>query len=87
MNATQTAKAICADANAFEIGQHDAASITDHDLLDVTASVHEHANLSMNLVGCFRELPRELLGNDLVRRNAPLIELFEPVKLIWLEPL
>jgi hypothetical protein len=87
VNATQTAKAIRAHANAFEIGQYNAASIADNNVLDVTTSVHKHADLPVNLVRCFRKLTRELLRDDLARRNPPLIKLFEPVKLMRLEPL
>ena len=87
MQAAQPAKPISTQSHAFQIRKHDAASVTDDHVLDVSVPIDEHADLAMNLVRCFGQLTRELLGDYLPRRDAPLIEFFEAMYLICLEPL
>ena len=83
----QPAKAVCAHADALQIRQHNAAGVADDDVLDITVAIDQDADLAIDFVRCFRELPREFLRDDLARRDAPVVKLFEAVNLIMLESL
>jgi len=87
VKAPQPAKPICAHSYTFEVRQHDASGVANNDVLDVTVSIYKHPYLTVNLVRCFRELARKLLGDYLARRDPPLVKLFETVNLIRLKSL
>ncbi|MEK6301362.1 MAG: hypothetical protein AABO41_11615 [Acidobacteriota bacterium] len=83
----QPAKTIRAHTNALQVGKNNAVGVSNDDVLDVSVSIDQYAYLPVELVRCFRELTGEFLSDDLTRRNAPLVELFEAVNLIGLESL
>jgi hypothetical protein len=83
----QTAKTPLADARALQIGPLDAPRVADDDGLDVALAVYERAELAARLVRQFRELARELRGDDLLRRDAPRVELFDAPKLVRFQSL
>lgn len=84
VDGAQAAEATLADARAFEVGPLDAAGVADDDRLDVTLAVDERADLPPRLVRKLGELARELGRDDLLRRDAPRVELFDAPKLIRL---
>jgi hypothetical protein len=84
VNTAQAAKAIAGHANSLEVGKFDPARVADDHELHVTLAVNQRANLPSCFVGKFAELSRKFRSDDLVRRNATLIEFFNPPQLIWL---
>jgi len=85
VNATQTAKAINCDANAFEIGKFDASIVADHHIFNMAAAIDKRADLPPCFVGQFGELSREFRRQNLVGSDPPRVELFYAAKLIRLE--
>ncbi len=83
----QPAETLLAYAHALEVGQHDRARVAYDYVLDVARAIHQHAYLPAYFVRDFRELPRELLRDDLVRRDAPVVKLFQALNLVLLETL
>src|SRR5438045_6644888 len=87
VDASQTAEAITCHAHALEIGQLNAPRIADNDVFDVAFAVDERANLAISFMGEFAKLSSKLRSQNLTRRNASLIQLFDPPSLIWLKTL
>jgi hypothetical protein len=87
VNAAQAAKAVGGDARAAQVGQLDPFRVADDDGFDVALPVDERAELPSGLVREFGELARELRSDDLLRRDAPRVELFDAPELIGLKPL
>ena len=54
-------------------------------MLDVPFAIDEDADLAPNFVRNLRQLPGELGGDDLVRRNAPLVDLLQSTNLVGFE--
>jgi hypothetical protein len=80
----QAAESALADARALEVGPLHAARVADDDVLDVALAVDERAYLPPRLVRKLGELPRELGRDDLLRRDAPRVELLDAPKLVRL---
>jgi uncharacterized ferredoxin-like protein len=87
MDSAQAAEASLADARALQVGPFDAPRVADDDRLDVALAVDERADLATRLMREFRELARELGRDDLLRRDATRVELFDATQLVGLEPL
>ena len=87
MQAAKSPESAFSDTHALEVRKDNAASISDDDMFDVAFSVYKHAHLPVDLVRQFGELPRELLSDDLPRRDASLVELVEALNLIRLQSL
>jgi hypothetical protein len=85
MHATEPAKAIDGNANAFEVRQFNSPVVANHHVFNVAAPVNECADLSANLVREFRELACKLRRQNLVWIDPPGIKLFYTAKLIGLE--
>ena len=83
MYATQPAKSSRSDANAFEVGQFDAAVVADHHVLNVSLAIDEGADLSACFVRQLAQLASKFVCDDLVRRYAPSVQLFDAPQLIW----
>jgi len=62
-----------------------AAIIAHHHVFNVAAAIDERTDLSTGLVRQLSKLTREFRRHDLVRSNAPGVELFYSAKLIRLE--
>ena len=84
MDGAQAAEAPLADARALEVGPLDAARVADDDRLDVALAVDERADLPPRLVRELGELARELGRDDLLRRDAPRVELLDAPELVGL---
>lgn len=84
MDCAQAAESLGRDARALQVGPLDATRIADDDVLDVTLSVDERADLPARLEGEFRKLARELRRYDLLRRDAARVEFFDAPKLVRL---
>ena len=85
MDTTQTAETIDGYAHAFEVRQLNAPVISNHHILDVSATIDQHADLSASFMRELGKLPREFRGDYLVRCDAPGVELFDPAQLIGLQ--
>ncbi|HXG64572.1 MAG TPA: hypothetical protein VNO70_05665 [Blastocatellia bacterium] len=79
MQAAQSAKTALAHTDALEVGQNNSMSIADDDILNVAVAVDQHADLPVDFMGDFRKLAGKLLRDNLARRDAPLVELFQAV--------
>ena len=84
VQAAKPAKASLAHAHAFQIGQDYAARVAYDDIFDVAASIDEHAYLPVDFVRSFGHLARKFLRDDLARRDAAVIKLFEALNLVVL---
>src|SRR5882762_3054825 len=87
VHTTQTAEPISGNAHAFEVGQLDLARIAHNHKLNITLAIDKHADLPAGFVGKFANLTSEFRGNDLVWRNAALVEFLDPPQLVWLKTL
>src|SRR2546423_8085192 len=85
VDASQTAKAITRDAHALKIGQLNASRIADNHIFDVTLTIDQRPNLAIGLMRKFAKLSSKFRRQNLTRRDASLIQLFDPPQLIWLE--
>jgi len=81
VEAPQPTKAPLGDANAFQVGKNDASCIADDDGVHRAPSIHQHSYLSIDFSGQLRQGAGELLGDDCVRRNAFLVDLFQAPEL------
>ncbi|HSF18307.1 MAG TPA: hypothetical protein VLK65_22420 [Vicinamibacteria bacterium] len=77
MQAAKAAKAAFGDAQPLQVGEHDLARIADDDPLHLALAVDENADLSANPARNLGELPCEIVSQQLVRRESPLVQLFE----------
>ena len=84
VNAAQSAKASRSDADAFEVGQLDAAIVADHHVLHVTLAIDQRADLSACFVRQLADLASEFRSNYLARRYAPTVQIFYAPDLVWL---
>lgn len=84
MQASKSAKAFGAKTRTLEIGKNDALGITDNDVLYISVAIDQNPDLSADLVRCFGQVAGKFLGDDLPRRNPPLVKLFETVYLMRL---
>ena len=73
----KAAKATLSDTEAFQIGEDDLLGATDNDPLDLTFAVHENTDLTPDLPRNFRESAREVLRDELSRRQPALVKLLE----------
>jgi len=83
MHASEPAKSFSGYADSAKVGHLNALCIADHYVFDVTLSIDERAYLTISLVRQLRHLTCELLSDDLMRRDATLVELFDAPDLIW----
>ncbi len=77
----QAAQPPDAGALATEIGQRDLARIADHDVLDLSAPVDQHADLSADFRRALGESTSELGARHSVGRHASAIESLEGIEL------
>ncbi len=84
MNAAQAAKTSRSDADAFEIGQFDAANIAHHHVLHVTLAIDQRADLSACFVRQLAHLASKFGSDYLARRYAPGVQLFYAPDLVRL---
>jgi hypothetical protein len=68
-----------------EVGQEEALVIADDHMLDATASIHDNADLSVELARDLGEERRELARDDLGRRDGAPEDALEGVLLGGLE--
>ena len=85
MDATESPKTRDRNTNTLEVRKFDAAIIAHHHVFNVAAAIDKRSDLSTGLVRQFSKLTREFRRHDLVRSNAPGVELFYSAKLIRLE--
>ena len=83
VNAAQSAKASGSHADAFEVGQLDAAIVADHHVLHVTLAINQRSDLSACFVRQLAHLASKFGSDYLARRYAPTVQLFYAPDLIW----
>src|SRR5215510_15874281 len=86
VQAPQPVEARMAQARTILRRQHDLGRVADDDVGDVTFAVNQYAHLSADFVRDFSKLAREFRSDDLGRRDASLIHLFQPPQLIRFQP-
>jgi hypothetical protein len=84
VKAAQAPKASLGNTHALEVGQNYRASVSNYDVFDISVSIDERADLAVYLTRYFRELAGKLLRDNLSRRDAPLVKLFEALNLVML---
>jgi hypothetical protein len=87
VDAAQAAKAVGGNARTAQVGQFDALGVADDDRFDIALAINERTDLPAGLVREFGDLAGKLRRYDLLRRDAPRVELFDATKLIGLETL
>ena len=80
--AAKPAKAVGGDARAAQVGEFDATSVADDDVFDVTFAVNQDSDLAAGFMREFRKLAREFRRDDLLRRDAAGVQLFDAAKLV-----
>jgi hypothetical protein len=70
----------------LQVGEHDLPRVADTDPLHFSFAVDEDTNLAPDLARQLGELARELLRHEVVGRETPLVQLFEPMAIAGLEP-
>jgi hypothetical protein len=83
--ATQPVEPRLAKTRPILCGKDDLRGIPDDDVLDVPFAIDEDADLAPNFVRNLRQLPGELGRDDLVRRNASLVDLLQSTNLVGFE--
>ena len=83
MYTTKSAKPSRSHANAFEVGQFDAAVVADHNVLNVSLAIDERTDLAACLVRQLAQLAREFGCDDLVGRYTASVQLLYAPQLIW----
>ncbi|HEX8115360.1 MAG TPA: hypothetical protein VF516_46860, partial [Kofleriaceae bacterium] len=73
-------------AHTTDIGQHDLRRVADERVLDRTAAVDQHTDLSVELCALCSELRSELARHHLGRRDAPPVQTLQRLDLARLEP-
>jgi len=66
---------------AFEARDQDVVVRSDDDIGDFTAAGDQNTDLAVDLQGEFRELAGQVVGDDPLRRDAPPVELPDPLDL------
>jgi hypothetical protein len=79
---SQATKSFGAHTHSFQVGQNDASSVSNHHVFDVAVAIHQYANLPMNFMRGFRQLPRKFLSDDLPWWDSPRVELFKTTNLL-----
>jgi hypothetical protein len=87
MEAPQPTESFGAYPRTFQVGQNDAASISDDDIFHVSAPVDKHADLSVYLTRDFGQVSSEFLSYDLVGTDTPLVKFLKTVDLALLQTL
>jgi hypothetical protein len=85
MDKAQPAETVGGDAHAFQIRQFNTAVVAHHYVFNVTFAVDQRSNLTSRFVREFRQLAGKLRGDNLVRRNAPCVQLLNAAQLIGLQ--
>jgi hypothetical protein len=86
VEATEAPEAPFGDPLPLQIGEHDLSGIADAHPFHLTLAVDEDSDLAADLSRELGELPRELLGHEVVWGQTPLVELLEAVAIAGLEP-
>jgi hypothetical protein len=79
MHQPQAPQGTLAEREGGEVGEHDAAGITDNDVGNAAGAGDENAYLTSDLGGLLGEEPREFRGNDRVLLDAPPVD---PLKMM-----
>jgi hypothetical protein len=83
VHTSESAKSLSGHANTAKVRHLNALRIADHYVFDVTLPIDQGTYLPISFVRELRQLACELLSDDLMRRDATLIELFDAPDLIW----
>lgn len=82
VDTTKSAEASRSDTDTLEIGQLDAAVISDRHVFDVTLAVDQDSDLPACFVGELGDLPGKFGCDNLIRRDASGVELLYAAQLI-----
>ncbi len=77
MEAPKSTETLFCDADPFQIGENDSPCVTHDHRINCASSIHEDADLPIDLAGKFGENPGKLLSDDGAGRDSPLINLFQ----------
>jgi hypothetical protein len=78
----QTLETSGGKAVSREVGDHDAPVVAYDDIGNLALSRDEKADLPVYFTGQFRQLPGQLVGNDVLRRHTSPVKLPDPSLLI-----
>src|SRR5260370_22390718 len=87
VHASQAPKAIAGDAHALEIGHLDLSRIADNHIFNIAFAVDQRADLAIGFMRKLAQLPCEFRSDNLMGRNAALIQLLNAPQLIRLQTL
>ena len=81
----ETAQAIRRRARAPEVGEKNTFVIPHDDVLDNAFTIDQYANLAIDLERQLAEIPRQFLGDNLLRWDLATIDMLESMDLIRLQ--
>jgi hypothetical protein len=84
VHTTQAAEPIAGHADSLKVGQFNPPRVADDHKFNVALAVDKNAQLPARFVRQLADLPGKFGRDDLVRRDATLIEFLNPPQLIWL---
>src|SRR6266849_1126075 len=87
MHAAQPPKAMACHTHALEVRQFNPARVANNHKFDIALAINECADLAASFVRQLAKLTREFGRDDLMRRDAPLIQLFNTPQLVRLQTL
>ncbi|HEX3474009.1 MAG TPA: hypothetical protein VHT91_03150 [Kofleriaceae bacterium] len=85
MDQTKPAEPALSAAHTADVGQHDLRCIADEGVLDRTAAIDQHTDLSVELGALGSELGSELAGHHVGWRDAPPVQPLQRLDLARLE--
>ena len=85
VDAAQAAQAAATGAQTTPVGQLDRVGVAHHHVLDIAPAVDQDADLSPDLPADLRQLPGQLLCEQLIGRDAAPEEPIEPADLAGFE--
>jgi len=87
MHQPQAAKASAAPAQASDVGEHELGGVAHNDVTDRTVTADQHADLTTEVTGNFRQMAGELGGDDLIGWDATSVGSLERFALRRLDAL
>src|SRR5712691_7788272 len=87
MHAAESPKAVAGNAHALEVRKVNSPRIADDHKFYVAFAIDQRADLAAGFVRQLAKLPGKFGRDDLMRRHASLIQLFNAPQLVWFQTL
>jgi hypothetical protein len=81
MNQSQSLEPQGRRTKAFQVGDENAFIRSDDHIGNLSAAADQNPDLAVDFPGHFRKIPRQLLGDDAIRRDLPTVDLVDPFNL------